>query len=55
MIGDRLDTDIEGAQRAGLLGALVLTGAHRTEDIGAIQPDGVYDSLADLQAAWQRT
>ncbi len=55
MIGDRLDTDIEGAQRAGLLGALVLTGAHRTEDIGAIQPDGVYNSLAALQAEWQRS
>lgn len=54
MIGDRLDTDIIGAAKAGLRTALVLTGISRREDIGAIEPDGVYPTLADLHGAWLR-
>jgi 4-nitrophenyl phosphatase len=54
MIGDRLETDIQGAQHVGLRTALVLTGVSRREDIGAIIPDGVYVDLADLYAAWQK-
>src|SRR5262249_28656757 len=60
MVGDRLSTDIEGAKRAGLKSALVLTGISGPGDIEAAQdamatvvPDGVYESLADLHAAWQ--
>ena len=52
MVGDRLDTDIGGAQKAGLRTALVLTGVNTVADIDAIVPDGVYDSLAGLHAAW---
>lgn len=53
MIGDRLDTDIDGAQRAGLRTALVLTGVSQRTYIGEIVPDGIYESLADLHKAWR--
>jgi 4-nitrophenyl phosphatase len=53
MIGDRLDTDILGAQQAGLRTALVLTGISRAEDVNPIVPDGIYDSLATLHELWQ--
>ena len=54
MIGDRLNTDIEGAQKAGLPAALVLTGVTSRETLAAssIKPDGVYDDLPALMAAW---
>jgi HAD superfamily hydrolase (TIGR01457 family) len=54
MIGDRLDTDILGAQQAGLPAALVLTGVTTPEILAAsdIQPDDVYDDLPALMAAW---
>ena len=54
MIGDRLDTDIAGAQAAGLASALVLTGVTTPESLtgSAIQPDGVYANLPALVAAW---
>jgi HAD superfamily hydrolase (TIGR01450 family) len=32
-VGDRLDTDIEGARRAGMDSVLVLTGVHRAVDL----------------------
>jgi 4-nitrophenyl phosphatase len=53
MIGDRLDTDIAGAQRAGLRAALVLSGVSGAGDVGSIVPDAVYDDLAALYAAWR--
>lgn len=52
MIGDRLDTDIFGAQSVGFKTALVLTGVSQRTDIGAVQPDAVYDDLFALCAAW---
>lgn len=52
MIGDRLDTDILGAQQAGLRTALVLTGVSQRSDIGTVMPDAVYDDLFALRAAW---
>lgn len=52
MVGDRLDTDILGADRAGLITALVLTGVASREDLvdSTILPDYVF---ADLPALLQ--
>jgi HAD superfamily hydrolase (TIGR01450 family) len=38
VVGDRLDTDIEGANRAGLDSLLVLTGIHQPADVLAAGP-----------------
>ncbi len=55
MIGDRLDTDILGAQRAGLRAALVLTGITTAEQAQAadIRADAVFNDLPALHAAWR--
>jgi HAD superfamily hydrolase (TIGR01450 family) len=52
MIGDRLDTDIAGAQAAGLDSALVLTGVSTLAEAerSSIRPTWVAESLADLSA-----
>ena len=55
MVGDRLDTDIEGAVRADLRTALVLTGVSTRADIGDIAPDAIYENLAALLADWQNS
>ena len=54
MIGDRLDTDIQGAQDAGLPAALLFTGVTSPAILAAsaIQPEGVFDDLPALMAAW---
>lgn len=54
-IGDRLDTDIAGAQAAGLASALVLTGVSTAETLerSSVQPDAVYADLITLAAAWR--
>jgi 4-nitrophenyl phosphatase len=53
MLGDRLNTDIEGGQAAGLKTALVLTGVSHREEINNIQPDFVFDDLIALVNAWR--
>lgn len=57
MLGDRLDTDIEGAQRAGLKSILVLTGVTTPESLAesTIQPDLVYQDLDALREDWEKT
>jgi glycerol-1-phosphatase len=53
-IGDRLDTDVEGARRAGIDSALVLTGATARADLdddAQPRPTLVADSLAALAGA----
>jgi ribonucleotide monophosphatase NagD (HAD superfamily) len=52
MIGDRLNTDIEGGQAAGLQAALVLTGVNSREEINTIHPDYIFDDLPALIKAW---
>lgn len=50
VVGDDIDSDIGGAQAAGLQGVLVRTGKYR-EDYAArspVEPDGLIDSIADL-------
>jgi HAD superfamily hydrolase (TIGR01458 family) len=50
MIGDDIDSDVGGAQAAGIKGVLVRTGKYRQAyaDASPIQPDALIDSVADL-------
>jgi len=52
MIGDRLDTDVLGANRAGLLSALVLTGIDSAKTLlasdASMRPDFVLEDLRGL-------
>ncbi len=50
MIGDDIESDVAGAQRCGMKGALVRTGKFRQEQLAAseILPDAVLDSIAEL-------
>jgi 4-nitrophenyl phosphatase len=52
MIGDRLDTDIQGAHAVGMKTALVLTGVTTAADLDgtASPPDAVYPDLIALRA-----
>ena len=52
VIGDDLESDVGGAQSAGMRGILVRTGKYREGDLGrsAVRPDAVLASLADLPA-----
>jgi 4-nitrophenyl phosphatase len=54
VVGDRLDTDIAGAQAAGLAAALVLSGVTTPAMLehSLLQPDAVYAGLPELVAAW---
>jgi HAD superfamily hydrolase (TIGR01458 family) len=55
MVGDDIETDIVGAQLAGMQAALVRTGKFREFDLeGVFKPDAVLDSIADLPAWWAR-
>ncbi len=49
MVGDDIESDIAGAQAAGIRAVLVRTGKFRPRDLErAIFPDAVIDSVADL-------
>lgn len=56
-IGDRIDTDIEGARAAGLPCALVLTGVSTRAEADALpeseRPDQVADTIPDLAHLWR--
>ena len=50
MVGDRVSTDIAGAQMAGIKSALVKTGEFRLADLkGDVQPDYIVDSIQKLE------
>ena len=50
MVGDDIESDVGGAQRAGLKGILVRTGKYREHLVrkSSVIPDQVIDSIADL-------
>ncbi|WES63278.1 TIGR01458 family HAD-type hydrolase [Microbacter sp. GSS18] len=53
MVGDDVRTDVGGAQDAGLTGVLVRTGKFSPADLdGAVTPDAVIDSIAELPGWW---
>ena len=53
VIGDDVEADVGGAQRAGLRAALVRTGKFREEDLGgAVVPDEIGDSVGALVERW---
>jgi ribonucleotide monophosphatase NagD (HAD superfamily) len=50
MVGDDIESDIGGAQRAGITGILVKTGKFREDMVAdsGIEPAHTIDSIADL-------
>jgi len=55
ILGDRLDTDILGGQRAGIHTILVLTGiSSRAEAlVSETPPDLIFEDLPEMLAAWR--
>jgi HAD superfamily hydrolase (TIGR01457 family) len=55
MLGDRLDTDIQGAEGAGLLTILVLTGVTSMEEANAstLKADLTFTDLNELRGRWE--
>ncbi len=55
MVGDDIESDIAGAQSAGMQAALVRTGKFKSLDLeGPIKPDAVLESVAELPDLWER-
>jgi HAD superfamily hydrolase (TIGR01458 family) len=50
MVGDDIESDVGGAQAAGLKGVLVRTGKFREHLVrsSSVKPDAILDSIADL-------
>jgi len=57
MIGDRLETDILGGQRAGLKTILVLSGVSAEADVEqmGIRPDWIFRDIGELARAWRKS
>ena len=55
MVGDDIETDVAGAQRAGMQGILLRTGKFRPSDLkGSVRPHSVLDSIRDIPT-WMQT
>jgi 4-nitrophenyl phosphatase len=54
-LGDRLETDILGAVRAGIRSIFLLSGVSTREQLDGLeyQPDWVFDSIVELTARWE--
>jgi ribonucleotide monophosphatase NagD (HAD superfamily) len=56
-VGDRLDTDVLGANRAGIGSALVMTGVTTRKELLAAKPDSrpayILETLKDLLSSYQ--
>ena len=50
MVGDDVETDVDGAMRAGLAGILVRTGKYREDFVrdSGVDPTATVDSIADV-------
>jgi ribonucleotide monophosphatase NagD (HAD superfamily) len=50
MVGDDVESDVGGAQQAGLAGILVRTGKYRENAVQAsgVRPDATVDSIASV-------
>ena len=57
VLGDRLDTDILGGQRAGLKTILLTTGIDHEETVSqkGIYPDAIFSGLDELVDAWTQS
>ena len=53
IIGDRVDTDILGGKRAGLITICVLSGSSDRIEAEAIDTDLIFDDIAHLLDAWE--
>ncbi len=53
MLGDRLNTDIEGGKKAGMQTILVLSGVSTKEDVerSSLKPDYMFDDITALSQA----
>lgn len=56
MLGDRLETDIAGGQRAGLKTILVTTGVdtETTIPVKKVYPDAIFSGIDELTDVWQQ-
>jgi 4-nitrophenyl phosphatase len=53
-IGDRVDTDILGGKRAGLITICVLSGSSDRAEAEAIETDMIFDDIAHLLETWSQ-
>jgi 4-nitrophenyl phosphatase len=55
VLGDRVDTDLDGGRRAGCPTIGVLSGSSTAEDLEAFGPDFIFQDIAELLDAWQES
>jgi 4-nitrophenyl phosphatase len=53
-IGDRVDTDILGGKRAGLITICVLSGSSDRAEAEAVETDMIFDDIAHLLMTWRQ-
>ncbi|MHC1783552.1 MAG: HAD-IIA family hydrolase [Anaerolineaceae bacterium] len=54
-IGDRVDTDILGGKRAGLLTICVLSGSSTRAEAEAVETDLIFDDISHLLETWSHS